>query len=146
MGGLGVPEVPVVTADTTFDPDTGRARIDFPNGHPACFVCGTCKRDRVFAHQAAGRAVVFIGDGPSDRYAAGYSDIVFAKHALVVLCIEQGWPFRRWTELAEVEAWLAGTIAAWRADPASLRAPARHPFFCGPEVWGPGRRDPMPPG
>jgi 2-hydroxy-3-keto-5-methylthiopentenyl-1-phosphate phosphatase len=146
LTGLGVPDVPVVTADTSFDPSSGRARIDFPNGHPACFVCGTCKRARVFAHQAAGRTVVFVGDGSSDRYAAGYSDIVFAKHALAVLCVEQGWPFRRWTDLAEIDAWLAETIAAWRADPASLPAPARRPYFCGPEVWGPGRWDPAPPG
>ncbi|HEU0235455.1 MAG TPA: MtnX-like HAD-IB family phosphatase [Candidatus Limnocylindrales bacterium] len=146
LAALGVPDVPVVTADTTFDPRTGRARIDFPNGHPACFVCGTCKRARVFAHQDAGRAVVFIGDGASDRYAAGYSDVVFAKHALVTLCVENGWPFRRWTEFAEIEAWLADTIAAWRADPTTVPAPARRPFFCGPEVWGPGRWDPAPAG
>ena len=146
LAGLGVPDVPVVTADTSFDPSSGRARIDFPNGHSACFVCGTCKRARVFAHQAAGRTVVFVGDGSSDRYAAGYSDIVFAKHALAVLCVEQGWPFRRWTDLAEIDAWLAETIAAWRADPTSIPAPARRPYFCGPEVWGPGRWDPAPPG
>ena len=95
---LGVAELPVVTARTTF---TGRrAAIDYPNGHPTCLVCGTCKRNRVLAHQAAGRAVVFIGDGESDRYAAGYSDVVFAKRALVRICVEAGWPFRRWTEFA----------------------------------------------
>jgi hypothetical protein len=41
--------------------------LRFPNGHPSCFVCGTCKRARVLDHQAAGRAVGFIGDGHSDR-------------------------------------------------------------------------------
>ena len=146
LTALGLAEVPVVSADTTFDGPARRARIDFPNGHPACFVCGTCKRARVFAHQAAGRAVVFVGDGASDRYAAGYSDVVFAKHALVTLCVENDWPFRRWTEFAEIEAWLAETIARWRADPAEIPPPARRPFFCGPEVWGPDRWDPTPPG
>jgi 2-hydroxy-3-keto-5-methylthiopentenyl-1-phosphate phosphatase len=144
LAALGVPDVPVVSASTTFDAQ-GRARIEFPNGHPACFVCGTCKRNRVLAHQAAGRAVVFIGDGESDRYAAGYSDIVFAKRALVKLCLETGWPFRRWTEFAEIDAWLAATIDRWRADPASLLRPRRAPFFCGPEVWGEGRWDPPAP-
>src|SRR4029078_13328075 len=77
LEALGVGEVPVITARTQF---AGRgATIAFPNGHPSCFVCGTCKRNRVLAHQAAGRAVVFVGDGESDRYAAGYSDIVWAK-------------------------------------------------------------------
>jgi 2-hydroxy-3-keto-5-methylthiopentenyl-1-phosphate phosphatase len=141
LAALGVPEVPVITAETTFD-GAGQARIDFPNGNPDCFVCGTCKRNRVLAHQAAGRAVVFIGDGESDRYAAGYSDVVFAKRALVKLCVENGWPFRRWTEFSEIDAWLAEVLAAFAADPAAIAPPRVKPFFCGPEVWGPGRWDP----
>lgn len=146
LEALGVGDVPVISADTTF-PAGERPRIAFPNGHPRCFVCGTCKRARVRAHQAAGRAVVFVGDGESDRYAAGYADVVFAKHALVRLCVENGWPFRRWTELAEIDSWLATVIAAWRADPASplLPRPDPKPYFCGPEVWGEGLWDPPAP-
>ena len=141
---LGVGGLPVVTASTTFEGD--RATIEFPNGHPSCFVCGTCKRERVLAHQAAGRAVVFVGNGESDRYAAGYADVVFAKDALVRICLESGWPFRRWTTFSEIDAWLAETLEAWAADaagPASL-GPRRRPFICGPEVWGDGRWDPPP--
>ena len=52
LEALGVAELPVVTARTTFE--GRRATIDFPNGHPTCLVCGTCKRNRVLAHQAAG--------------------------------------------------------------------------------------------
>ncbi len=137
---LGLGDLPVVTAETTFS--AGRASIAFPNGHPHCFVCGTCKRARVLAHQAAGRTVVFIGDGESDRYAAAYADIVFAKGSLVPICLANGWPFRRWTEFSEIDAWLAATVDAWRVDPTSLSAPADRPFICGPEVWGEGRWDP----
>jgi 2,3-diketo-5-methylthio-1-phosphopentane phosphatase len=146
LEALGLPEVPVVTARTTFQ--GRRASIDYPNGNPCCLVCGTCKRDRVLAHRGAGRLVVFIGDGESDRYAAGYSDIVFAKRALVRICLEAGWPFRRWTEFREIEDWLAETIDAWRADPTSLGrvpppgAPPPKGFFCGPEAWGEGLEDP----
>jgi 2-hydroxy-3-keto-5-methylthiopentenyl-1-phosphate phosphatase len=142
LEALGVGELPVITARTTFK--DRRATIAFPNGHPSCLVCGTCKRNRVLAHQAAGRAVVFIGDGESDRYAAGYSDVVWAKRALVRICIEAGWPYQRWTEFREIDAWLEGVVEAWRADPASLPGPQPHPFFCGPEVWGDGRHDPIP--
>ena len=146
LESLGVGDLPVVTAATTFLPG-GRPRIEFPNGHPRCFVCGTCKRARVRAHQAAGRAVVFIGDGESDRYAAGYADVIFAKHALVNLCLENGWPFRRWTEFGEIDAWLAATLEAWRAEPATalVPRPTSKPYFCGPEVWGEGRIDPPRP-
>jgi 2-hydroxy-3-keto-5-methylthiopentenyl-1-phosphate phosphatase len=142
---LGVGDVPVITARTTFE--GRRASIAFPNGHPTCRVCGTCKRERVLAHRAAGRQVVFIGDGESDRYAAGYSDIVFAKRALVRICLEAGWPFHRWTEFSEIDAWLAATIDAWRADPSTIAPPSAGPprgYFCGPEVWGEGVEDPPP--
>jgi 2-hydroxy-3-keto-5-methylthiopentenyl-1-phosphate phosphatase len=142
LDALGVGELPVITARTTF---TGRrASIVFPNGHPSCHVCGTCKRNRVLEHQAAGRAVVFIGDGESDRYAAGYSDLVWAKRSLVRICLEAGWPFRRWTEFREIDAWLDETVARWRADPSSLAGPSARRFFCGPEVWGDGLFDPPP--
>jgi 2-hydroxy-3-keto-5-methylthiopentenyl-1-phosphate phosphatase len=139
---LGVGDLPIVTARTTFD--GRRASIAFPNGHPTCRVCGTCKRNRVLEHQAAGRAVLFIGDGESDRYAAGYADVVFAKRSLVKICLEAGWPFHRWTEFAEIDDWLARTIEAWRRDPTSLPGPVSRPLFCGPELWGPGLADPPP--
>jgi 2-hydroxy-3-keto-5-methylthiopentenyl-1-phosphate phosphatase len=142
LRSLGVDWVPVATALTTF-PASG-PRIEFPHGNPDCFACGTCKRNRVWAHQAAGRAVVFIGDGESDRYAAGYADVVFAKHSLERICRENRWPFRRWTEFSEIGRWLADVLARFAADPSSLSGPASRPLFCGAEVWGPGRRDPLP--
>jgi 2-hydroxy-3-keto-5-methylthiopentenyl-1-phosphate phosphatase len=143
LRALGAGWVPIVTAHTRFGPEG--ATIEFPNGNRDCFVCGTCKRERVRAHQAAGRAVVFIGDGASDRYAAGYADVVFAKRALVTICVEAGWAFRRWTEFAEIDAWLAERLDEFAADPAALPAARPRPPFCGAEVWGPGRWDPAPP-
>jgi len=139
---LGAPPVPVISARTTFD--GGRADMTFPNGHPDCLVCGTCKRQRVLAHQAAGRTVVLVGDGESDRYAAAYSDIVFAKRTLIDLCRGEGWAFTPWRDFAELEDWLDRTVTAWRTDPASLPRHGARPFICGPEVWGHGRTDPPP--
>ena len=143
LARLGVPEIPVVTAAMSW---TGpqAPTISWPNGHPRCFVCGTCKRARVLAHRAAGRAVVFIGDGESDRYAAGYADAIFAKDSLVRLCREAGWPFMPWRTFADIDSWLKATVHAWAADPATplLPRPSEHPFFCGPELWGDGRFDP----
>ena len=147
LKALGVPELPVVTARTTFD--GRRPAIEFPNGHPACFVCGTCKRRRVLAHRAVGRRVLYIGDGESDRYAAGYSDVVFAKRSLERICLEAGWPFHRWTAFSEIEAWLVETLETWATDPRSLvpvppGEPPPNGFFCGPEAWGEGLVDPPP--
>ena len=137
---LGVPPIPVITARTTFDGT--HAAMAFPNGHPDCLVCGTCKRQRVLAHQAAGRTVVFVGDGESDRYAAAYSDVIFAKRDLVRLCRSEGWPFTPWHDFGELRSWLNTVVAAWRSNPASLPRHVARPFICGPELWGPGRTDP----
>ena len=62
---LGVTDLPVATNRTVLG--QGGAGVSFPYGHPACFVCGTCKRERVRLHRDAGRAVVFVVDGRSDR-------------------------------------------------------------------------------
>jgi hypothetical protein len=60
----------------------------------------------------------------------------------VKLCIENGWPFRRWTEFSEIEAWLADLLDAFTGDADAIPPPRPKPFFCGPEVWGPGQWDP----
>ena len=147
----GLHDIPVATNRNLLR--GGGAGVDFPYGHPACLVCGTCKRERVRTHQAAGRVVVFVGDGPSDRYATHHADLVFATGKLLAWCRAAGYPAIAWTELSEVVAWLEaalrdgllplrpGEVDAWRA---ARRDPARPPFLCGPEVWGEGRT--VPPG
>jgi HAD superfamily phosphoserine phosphatase-like hydrolase len=136
MRRLGLPDIPITTARTTFE--GRRGRIEYPNGNPACFVCGTCKRNRVLAHRASGRAVVFVGDGESDRYAAGYSDLVFAKRALVAICAASGWPYRAWSSFAELDEWLAAALEGWRTAGVAPVTPRPVDFFCGAEAWGPG--------
>ena len=141
---LGVPPIPVSTNVTVFGGT--HPRIEFPNGHPDCLVCGTCKRGRVLAYQASGRAVMFVGDGESDRYAAAYSDLIFAKHNLVEFCRREGFAFTQWRDFTEIEAWLEGTVSRWREDQSTLPGPVARPFICGPEVWGRGRDRPsLPP-
>lgn len=148
LAALGVTDVPVATNENLLE--DGGAGMSFPYGHPSCFVCGTCKRERVRLHQTAGRVVVFIGDGTSDRYAAAHADLVFAKDSLARICEEQGWAFVPWRRFADLipqvggafgDGRLPGTpddLPAWRAT----HAPAPRAFICGPEVWGPGRTTP----
>ncbi|MFI5259246.1 MAG: haloacid dehalogenase-like hydrolase [Candidatus Limnocylindrales bacterium] len=140
LARMGVPEIPVITARTTFDGHM--ASMEFPFGHPDCLVCGTCKRQRVLAHQAAGRTVAFVGDGESDRYAAAYSDVIFAKRALVDVCRKEDWPFTEWHDFAELREWLDATAGAWQVDANAIPRHLPKPFICGPELWGPARTDP----
>lgn len=142
-------DVPVATNANDVD---GGGRMAFPFGHPACFVCGTCKRERVQAHEAGGRVVIFIGDGTSDRYAAHHADIVWAKNRLLRWGQATGRAFRAWDRFSEIEAWFVDALAdgrlpattaalpAWRAT----HRPLAPDFICGPEAWGEGRTVPDP--
>lgn len=145
LAALGVLDVPVATNENTVA--DGGAGMTFPYSHPTCFVCGTCKRERVRLHQDAGRIVVFIGDGMSDRYAAAHADVTFATGDLTRICAAAGWPFHEWRDFTDVRAQVdamfddgalprsSADIALWR----STHAQPPRPFICGPEVWGPGR-------
>lgn len=149
---IGAGDVPVATSRLDFEATP--FRLDFPYGHPACFVCGTCKRERVRAHQAAGRFVVFVGDGESDRYAAWHADLVFAKLRLAEVCRAEGWVWRPWERFSDVSGEIgdglkSGELPATIDDLARVRARPSHAsrashasrdgFICGPEAWGEGR-------
>jgi hypothetical protein len=125
----------VFTARTSFLP--GAVAIDFPDGHPRCRVCGTCKRERILVHQAAGRYTVFVGDGFSDLYAAAHADLVFAKDHLAALCADRDWPYQPWTTFADIRSGVAELLDA------GVPPPRRRPFVCGPEVWPPGTSEPI---
>lgn len=136
LARIGVPDLPISTAVMTWS-EAGPA-LDFPFGHPSCFVCGTCKRERVLAHQARGYHVAFVGDGVSDRYAAAHADTILAKDRLIAVCEAEGIPHVPWETFDDVSAWLASVVA----DPESLAPPRARPFICGPEALGPGRTSP----
>lgn len=150
LAALGVRDVFVATNANRVE--NGGAGMSFPFGHPTCFVCGTCKRERVRLHQAAGRVVVFIGDGTSDRFGAAHADVVFAKESLARICSAEGWPYLPWESFRDVRAQVdraygdgrlpinVNELDRWHSEHG--RAP--RPFICGPEVWGPGRTTPGP--
>ena len=141
-------DLPVATNDNDVD---GDGRLTFPYGHPACFVCGTCKRERVRAHEADGRVVVFIGDGlqrPLRRAPR--------RHRL-----GEGRPARAGARRPAATSW-RGTASPRSRPGSSGRSPTagsrrrqptcrpggrrtgplRPDFICGPEAWGEGGRVP----
>lgn len=140
LARLGIDDVPIYTNRNLVR--GGGEGVSFPFGHPTCRVCGTCKRERVRAHEDAGRLVIFVGDGPSDRYAAWHADITFAKDSLRHWCESAGVETQPWETLADVTAWMEHALAAdvlprdpsdvlrWRSGQ-PLRDPA---FICGPEA------------
>ena len=148
LAAMGLTDLPVATNSNRVE--DGGDGMSFPFGHPACFVCGTCKRERVRLHQAAQRVVVFIGDGTSDRYAANHADVIFAKDSLARICAAEGWPYTDWQDFADVTTEVEAAFGDGRlpSSPDDLRrwrathARAPRDFICGPEVWGAGRSRP----
>jgi 2-hydroxy-3-keto-5-methylthiopentenyl-1-phosphate phosphatase len=81
-----------------------RWRTAFPHPPEACaHGCATCK-PAVMRQLASGAGpAIFVGDGLSDRYAAGVADLVYAKDKLASYCVEQNIahvPFRRLADVA----------------------------------------------
>jgi 2-hydroxy-3-keto-5-methylthiopentenyl-1-phosphate phosphatase len=95
----------------------------FPNGHPLCDWCGTCK---MLAVQKAPTPSVFVGEGPSDRYGALYADLVFAKDELVARCESDGVPFLPYEDFDDVRRGIE--MATTLPGPvAPERCPGWHP-------------------
>jgi 2-hydroxy-3-keto-5-methylthiopentenyl-1-phosphate phosphatase len=99
-----VRDLPVLTND--FSLQGGRLDLQFPNAHPFCEGCGTCKMRIVRAHSHLTGSVAFVGEGHSDRYGALYADLVFATKHLAEICREAGVPFVEWRTFDDVRAGL----------------------------------------
>lgn len=86
--------------------DGQETRLSFPNAHPICIGCGTCKMLVVLRSRERHGPVAFVGEGHSDRYGALYADLVFAKKHLVDICMRDGIPFTVWESFDDVRAGL----------------------------------------
>ena len=106
LAAIGLTGLPVITNELRFGSNRRFAALEFPNAHPECVGCGTCKMLAVTNAQASSGPVAFIGDGVSDRFAALYADVVFAKRELPSICEATGIAYRPWEDFADVRAWL----------------------------------------
>jgi 2-hydroxy-3-keto-5-methylthiopentenyl-1-phosphate phosphatase len=102
LEAAGLERLQVLTNELVFD--GSRPVLRHPNGHPECHGCGTCKMLAVQRARERHGPVAFVGEGQSDRYGALYSDVVFAKDALVAICQQDGVPFLPWTTFDDVRA------------------------------------------
>jgi 2-hydroxy-3-keto-5-methylthiopentenyl-1-phosphate phosphatase len=101
----GIDGVTIYTNENAFD-DGQPPRFSFPNAHPICVGCGTCKMLVVLRSRERHGPVAFVGEGHSDRYGALYSDLVFAKKHLVEICTRDAIPFTMWESFDDIRSGL----------------------------------------
>jgi phosphoserine phosphatase len=79
--------------------------VDFPlRGSHGCALCAVCKGRLCAERRQAGRRVVFVGDGTSDRCAIGQADALWAVRGskLASACAAAGAPAREFTTFDEI--------------------------------------------
>ncbi len=104
LEAAGVRGLPVLT--NAFSLREQRLDLRFPQAHPFCEGCGTCKMRIVRTHRHLTGSVAFVGEGHSDRYGALYADLVFANKHLAEICRQAGVPFVEWRTFDDVRAGL----------------------------------------
>jgi len=85
------------------EPIARRWRVTFPSRDEGCeHGCATCKPAAMARLNPTSGSMIFVGDGLSDRYAASYADLVFAKDGLAAYCDEHAIAYTRFVNLASV--------------------------------------------
>ena len=107
LGEQGI-ELPVMAGRLRHE-DAEGVVIEMPHHNPSCGLCGTCKSGRVGELVDAGRYVIFVGDGLSDRCAAPKAQKIFAKDHLAEHLSEKRVAHEEFTTLRDVISSLFGS-------------------------------------
>lgn len=81
--------------------------LEFPHANPSHPECAMCKGGYLRRQRQPGRMSVYIGDGLSDRCAAGEADLLFAKSTLANHCRERKIAFHPWQDFFDITRQLA---------------------------------------
>jgi 2-hydroxy-3-keto-5-methylthiopentenyl-1-phosphate phosphatase len=76
-------------------------------GWGECFLCNHCKSSHLLKAKKKGKTNIYIGDGNTDRCAARYAEILFAKGSLARHAEAQNLPFFPYNDFSDVAAKLS---------------------------------------
>lgn len=96
--------------------------LAFPHGNPVCDKCGCCKAAVARRLKEGGAHIVYLGDGVSDLYAAGFADWVFAKGRLARYLEEHGAPYYPLDSFADPLRVLSADLEAFKTGQAPRRS------------------------
>jgi len=114
--------------------DAGRWTTENPHLHPDCTDCGNCKSAHLLERKVRGEAVVYVGDGPTDRCPASVADLVFATGYLADFCQRKSIPFLRFETFHDVTREMSEEDFAARLEAEAVRDLERKTRMPDPEV------------
>jgi 2,3-diketo-5-methylthio-1-phosphopentane phosphatase len=85
--------------------------VSFPYGTAECDRCACCKRNIILTRAGEDDVIGYIGEGFSDRCAAQYADIVFAKDELQKYCQQENISYYLYSNFHDVVARLELLVA-----------------------------------
>lgn len=82
-------------------------KAQFPEG-PLCeHACANCKPRVIRSLSREGERIIFVGDGLSDRFAAGEAHLTFAKNKLLKFCQDKKIAHKSYDDFRQIEDWLS---------------------------------------
>ncbi|HEY3294732.1 MAG TPA: MtnX-like HAD-IB family phosphatase [bacterium] len=108
LARAGVPDVPVISHTAQIDGRRWKAVLWDGKRHAEH--CSHCKCSYVLAERAAGKKLVYIGDGYTDLCPAQHADILFATGNLARECLKSGRPFIPYETFYDIEHALGNII------------------------------------
>lgn len=105
-------------------------RLEFPNANPVCDRCSCCKAQVTRRVREGGSRIIYIGDGVSDLYAAGFADWIFAKDRLARFMAERGAPYYPLDSFASVNGTIMENLQDFREGRAPRQSTLRPDSLC----------------
>lgn len=97
----------------------GRPELSFQDGISCEHACANCKVKVIRENNPDKDFTVFVGDGLSDRFAAGAAALVFAKDDLLAFCRENRIKHIPYANFKEIEDWVlknSGRELEWQSQ------------------------------